>query len=486
MRIKNKLFPIGFAILALVSCQKEQSFENSTAPIPQSPKSIQKKWDETVTSVAKDVAEKMNSLAFRKMLKHEVSLRFDGDANILISSLVKRLPKYFEYEKNQTSNSVTGEDLLSMYSFDILAQAAQDFPQMQIAVQPDADTWNAITVLDVVYLTSDYDEANYPNINGFKSDLTPISVGTADDPTWNYVVISYNERTVHRTTDSVLALRVSYCPVEPLFDDSPYNPESIPEPIVPCTIGGGGGTGGGGTGGGGSTPPPHPQYVGIGQDGQLPTLISIQMGTLTTPPTNGHSVLAPVGTFNGEIVYRKNNRHEKMREIRCDRIRDIESWANGAPEIRMHVFEQNVLNPSQNLEIFKEQFKPSKRNDIKDKWWNAGDVTMHLWDYSGTGTKSSFAYYEYDPVLFPNETLQAIGTLVVDLLAITQVIPTGNPTQVAIYGNIRQTVQTGIRSLKMKNGMSEYIGKDDYNIFNNLDQFNHNTGETKFKTWPDL
>ena len=482
MSIKNKLLPIGFAILTLVSCQKERSFENSMGPIPQSSKSIQKKWDETVTIVAKDVAEKMNSLAFRKMLKHEVSLRFDGDANILISSLVKRLPKYFEYEKNQTSNSFAGEDLLSMYSFDILAQAAQDFPQMQLAVQPDADTWNATTVLDVVYLTSDFDEANYPNINGFKSDLTPISVGTADDPTWNYVVISQNERTVHRTTDSVLALRVSYCPVEPLFDDAPYYPESIPEAIVPCTIGGGGGTGGGG----GSAPPPHPQYVGIGQDGQLPTLISTQMGTLTTPPTNGHSLLDPVGTFNGEIVYRKNFRHEKMREIRCDEIRQIESWANGAPEIRMHVFMQNILNPSQNLEVYKEEFEPRKRNDIKDKWWYASDVTMHLWEYSGTGTKASFAYYEYDPVLFPNEALQEIGALVVDILAITQVIPTSTPTQVAIYGSIRQTVQTGIRSLKKKNGMSEYIGKDDYIIFNNLDQFNHSTGGTKFRTSPDL
>ena len=76
--------------------------------------------------------------------------------------------------------------------------------------------------------------------------------------------------------------------------------------------------------------------------------------------------------------------------------------------------------------------------------------------------------------------------MVVDILAITQVIPTSTPTQVAIYGSIRQTVQTGIRSLKKKNGMSEYIGKDDYIIFNNLDQFNHSTGGTKFRTSPDL
>jgi hypothetical protein len=495
MRIKNKLLPIGFAILMLSSCQKEQSIENSTAPITQPNASFQKRWDETVTSVAKDVAQKMNSLAFRKMLKHEVSLRFDGDANILISSMTKRLPKYLEYEKNHTSNSLvgSGEDLLSMYSFDILIQAGQNFPQMQIAVQPDADTWNATTVLDVVYLTADYDDANSPNINGFKPDLTPITVGTVDDPTFNYVVISQNERTVKRTTDGVLSLRQSYCPVEDLINGVAFNPETTPQPIAPCPGGGGGGTGGGGGGtgggggGGGNTPPPYIQYIGIGQDGQLPTLVGRQMGTVVPiPPNGGTNLLDPIGTFNGTTVYRKDFRHEKMRFIRCDNIGQIEGWPAGAPEIRMHVFEQNVSNPSENLQIYKEQFEPRRRKDIKNKWWDAEGVTMHLWDYQGTGTKASFGYYEYDPVLIPNEALVQVGGLIVDLLAITSVIPTGNPTQVAIYGNVRTSVQTGIRSLKKKNGMSEYIGKDDYSIFNNQDQFNHNTGGTRFKTWPDL
>ena len=34
--------------------------------------------------------------------------------------------------------------------------------------------------------------------------------------------------------------------------------------------------------------------------------------------------------------------------------------------------------------------------------------------------------------------------------------------------------------------MSEYIGKDDYSIFNDEEEFYHDTGETSFKTTPDL
>jgi hypothetical protein len=104
----------------------------------------------------------------------------------------------------------------------------------------------------------------------------------------------------------------------------------------------------------------------------------------------------------------------------------------------------------------------------------------------GTGTKTSFGYYEYDPVMIPNEALVAVGQIIVDLLVITSIDSTTTPNFMTIYGNIRQSVSTGIRSLKRKNGMSEYIGKDDYSIFNDEDHFNHSPGGTKFYTSPDL
>ena len=441
---------------------------------------LEKSWNSTVQTVARDVSVKLNSSVFRKMLRHEVMLNFDGDANILISSIVARLPKYLNYEadNNSLSRSGSDKDLISNLSFDILKAAAKQFPQMQIAVQTDAENWDPNTFIpDVVFLTAEYDEKNRPDVKGFDANQKPISVSTKTDPDINYVVISLNERTII-TEDNVVRLRTTYSPIELYVNSAVYNPGVTPNIIAPCEeeqCGGGGG--------GGST---HPQYNGVGQDGPLPTLIGSQMGTIVPSPPNGtYNRLSPVGTFNGTTVYRKNYKHEKMRFIRCDDIGAIEGWPAGRPEIRMHVFEQNVLNPSENLQIFKEEFRP-KRSDIDDKWWNANGVTMHLWDYSGTGTKTSFGYYEYDPVLIPNETLAQIGQIVVDLLTITGTIPTGNPAQVAIYGSIRQSVATGIRSLKKKNGMSEYIGKDDYSIFNDEDQFNHNPGLTQFKTSPDL
>lgn len=483
-----KMLPIILSVaLIFLSCTKD------VVPFTETETSKSKKsWDETAKAIATDVSKKLNSLNFRKMLKHEVLLRFDGDANVLLSAIIERLPTYLAYEASHTTASRTteGADLLSAFSFDVIAEAARDYPQMQLAVQTDAESWdpNSFTP-SVVYLTTDFDEATSTTVSGFDSKQNPITVSSTEDPTINYVVVSQNERTIFRG-DQTLRFIESNCPVIPLYRNAPFNPEITPAPLIRC-----GGPvppapdPGGDETPGGNTPAPvgYSQYVGTGQDGVLPTLIGRQTGTIVPRPANGgFNRLASVGTFNGNVVYRKDYRHETMREVRCDALGQIESWLNGSPEIRLVVFEQNVLNPSETLQIFKEQMEPNKRKDINEKWWDCPDVDMHLWDYVGTGTKGSFGYYEYDPALIPNEFLVAVGEIIVDLLFLQTVDTTTTPNQMTIYGNIRQSVATGIRSLKMKNGVSEYIGKDDYSIFNDKDQWEHTMGGTKFRTWPDL
>jgi hypothetical protein len=479
--------------LVFSACRKNERAEES----PQT-QVAKKDWNETAKAVAKDVSLKLNSVYFRKMLKHEVTMRFDGDANILLSSIIKRLPKYLAYEasKNAGSRSNSDETLLAMYNWDIIAAASEDYPQMQIAVQTDAENWNPeLYTPSVVYESSEHNEAEKPEVHGFDPEQNPISVSSAIEPELNYVVISQNERTTIR--DEQVRLTVSNCLVSEIIDRAPYNPEANAALMTPEDCGGG--TGGGGSGGGSG----HPQYVGTGWNGRLPTLIRKQTGTDVPPPSNGvlnkvtatntstssstHRMadLSPVGTFNGQTVYRSDNRHEKMREMRCDDLGQIESWFHGAPEIRLHLFAQNVLNPSETLDIYKEQFEPRKRRDINGKWWDCKDVTMHLWEWTVSGTKASFGYYEFDPSI-PVETAVAIGEVIVDVLAITNIIPTGNPTQVAIYGNIRRSIATGIRSLVVPNLNSDYIGKDDYSISVSEDEWEHAQGQTTFKTWPDL
>ena len=222
----------------------------------------------------------------------------------------------------------------------------------------------------------------------------------------------------------------------------------------------------------------------MGHDGPRPSLISIYPGAVIASPTNGtFNRLTQIGTLNNVAIYRRDFRHEKMRQIRMDNIGQIEAWPAGAPEIKFHKIAVDRNNPSQMLETYEHQFTPNRRRDIKNTWWNAEDVELHLWDYSGTGTKTRFAYYEYDYVLIPNEAVRELGGIVVDLITLASPI---DPNVLVLSGTIRSSVQSAITALKSKNGMSEYIGNNTYSIFNDADQFNHSPGSTKFKTWPDL
>jgi hypothetical protein len=159
MTVKKILFAVTL-IATVNACTKQVNNVDikggeTTAVIP-----LAKKWDNTVENVAKDVATKLKSIHFRRMLRHEVCLRFDGDANILVSSMLNRLPKYLEYEKNNllSSRDPNEQEMLAGFNFAVLQQAAIDFPQIQIAMQTHAEDWDAFTyVPKVVYLPAAFD-----------------------------------------------------------------------------------------------------------------------------------------------------------------------------------------------------------------------------------------------------------------------------------------------------------------------------------------
>lgn len=439
-------------------------------------------WDETVKAVAYDVSKKLNSKAFRKMLKHEVLLRFDGDANILLSSIVNRLQKYLEYESKIEQVARTNDsDLLADLDFSIIKQAAENYPQMQLAVQVNAENWDADYVIpSVVFLDSEYDEITHHFVNGYDNSQNQIQVSILEDPNENYVVVSQNERTIIRDDNSI-RLRSTESLVRCFDETAPYSPDN-PEPPSFDEYEDCGGTGGG-SGGGSSSP----QYIGTGHGGQLPSLIATYEGELVQND-NINANIAPIGDINGITLYRGNFVHEKIREMRLDDIGDIEGWPGGAPEIRVHVFEQDEENPLSMLQIFKEVYEPKKRNDIKNEWWDCADAPLHLWDWETTGIRISYGYYEFDPVAFDVEELEILGNILQQILNITGVIPPVGPN--GEYGPLNavvdQSINIGERALNKQNGMSEYIGTVDISIFNSQDYFEHNPGDFKYKTWPDI
>ena len=158
---------------------------------------------------------------------------------------------------------------------------------------------------------------------------------------------------------------------------------------------------------------------------------------------------------------------------------DVEEWIAGAPEIRVHVFEQDEANPYSALEIFKEQFEPDRRKDINDRWWANQAATMHLWEWTTTGTRFSYGFYEYDGAIINNEDVEDLGTATNILL---DSLSSSSPNNYQAAMN-----QLTIAAMKMhlKNHQSEYIGSDKISIFNKYDFFIHPRGEYEYQTTPD-
>jgi len=478
----KKLTFLFFIFCILQGCEENYINEGvDDASLPDEIELSNKGWDELVEIVAVDVSDKLNGAAFRTMLKHEVMMQFDGDYNILISSMLQRRPKYLAFEEAQSQvMNTTNEDLLANYDWDVLEAAAESYPLMQIAVQVDAENWDADNVIpSVVYVTSDFDEATHNSVDGFDKDQNPITVSTLEDPVENYVVISHNERT-YEENETVYynntLIRVPCCIESAPYD--PNDPSSNPPELcmecsdVPVPPSDGGDDG----------PPSYVQYIGTGHNGTLPSLIHTFVGTSSNQTDELITQrINPLGTINGATYYRANYEYERIRQMRCDNINQIEGWPAGKLELRVHVMEQDQDNPASNLLVFKEEFRP-KRNEIKNKWYNNEQATMHLWDWENTGTRMTYGFYEYDrPFLGDSEIPKSVGDITQQILDITGII--GDTTVTAVIGDAINVVGRG---LIMENNSSEYIGYDDISIFNDLDQFPHPVGGFKYKTWPDL
>ncbi len=478
----KQTFFITIIMFLLFSCEDAYLSPESETDFQYS----NKDWNETAFDVALDISKKMNSLSFRKMLKHEVMLQFDGDYNILISSMIQRLPKYLEYEENQVQVlNPTNQDLLSNFDWDVLESAAEDYPMMQIAVQVDAENWDPINdVISVVYLTSDYDEKTHDFVEGFDNEQNPISVSTLHDPTDAYVVVSHNERTYELNNNiyfSNTRILVPCC-----IESAPYDPNNPPQDYFDeelcrdCSDA--------------PTPPDdsdddstsnYTQYIGTGHNGTLPSLILTFDGVSTNDTTELITTdIDPIGTINGQTFYRANYQYERVRALRFDNLGQVEGWPAGKPELRVHVMEQDQENPFNQLLIYREQFRP-ERSEVNETWWEIPEEdqpTMHLWDWENTGTRMTYGFYEYDrPFLGNSTSFEDVGDLTTQLLNVTEII--NDTTLTALIGDAISFVGRG---LEMENNSSEYIGTDDISIFNDLDEFPHNMGGFKYRTWPDL
>lgn len=430
------------------------------------------------------------------MLKHEVMLRFGGDANILLSSMVARLPKYIQYEERQAAATRTtiSAPKLSSLQWDLIKKIAKDYPQMQIAVQVDADKWDAKKFTpSVVYQESDYNEDKTKVVKGFDPKGAAITVDATKDPNVNYVVISQNERTT-MNADVSLVYSNTPCQVSAAVNSAPYDPAiSMYDPIDPCNPGDGGGW----------TPPPpppaHPQYNGTGFDGVLPSLLKTDPiavtnvgGRTVSQPKEVNSgtgvnrrTLTVLGQINGRDYYRPNASTESLTWIKFNRLNEIEGWINGAPEGRVTVLLPDAFTPAVLNTLLMDKFEPRRRQDIEN-WWEAVSLTgtrpirMNNWNFTQTGTSMVLHLWEYDP---DNTGLK----IVVSGLKITSaILKFAGVISAGVSFAVSLVLDVAAVALIVANEKSEDITNTGISIFESKTSNTNpmNKGGCEFSFWP--
>jgi hypothetical protein len=141
----------------------------------------------------------LNIESFRVYCKQEVLKEFDGDYNFLLSKIVKDYKNsqnnFTLYSTQSVKTDYVDTSIWPQELMDVLDQTYQDYPLTQIAIQVDPGAWDPYSYIpNVVYLNSQYDEADTDFISGYDEFGNAISLDARTEPTLPIVILSTNER----------------------------------------------------------------------------------------------------------------------------------------------------------------------------------------------------------------------------------------------------------------------------------------------------
>lgn len=144
-------------------------------------------------------AVKINS-DFRKLIKNEANIQFDGDYDILLHSFTKK-------RINNAKNSKTVMDLLceniseetlirkSKSGKNIIEELQKKYPLLQISVPVNIEKWITDNYVPLItFLPENYDEKTHKEITAYDQYGKKYAISTIEKPTEPVIVIGMNER----------------------------------------------------------------------------------------------------------------------------------------------------------------------------------------------------------------------------------------------------------------------------------------------------
>ena len=379
MKIFNHIqWLIVLIVFGTFACtQQDKTVAPATVNTPITNKAeIRTELDQNRADFAKALAQSFNSSNVREFIKNEASKQFDGDFDILYGKTKDAKIGGKTLEEAVAKYLVPKGSRVDKKAF--LADIVSKDPLLNIGVPVNIDNWNTANYKPLVaVLTEEYDDQKTSHILAYDSEGNEHWIDAKNRPENTVVVVGWNERlktleqyNQHMSTRRLVGLCDDQMQRQAPYYTAPGNQNAFYLIDDPCTDDGGpgdGGTGGGGTGGGSTG--------GGGTGGS---------GTLGTD----------------DDCYRENNSYERLKAMyfTASGLNYYEGWPAGAPEVDLRVYtpdkDRNYTEAKRMR--FIDNLEPRKRKDIKDKWWEAGNLSLLYWDEDVHGTVIYLHFVEDD------------------------------------------------------------------------------------------
>ncbi len=220
MKTKYLIYTITCLLIILSACKKEPSqdeIKNTVSLFEENEYNLDLKDFSLAVSTA------LKSSDFRKTLKEEALIMFDGDYDILIKKVIDRKITTPSSLLKSNKTIYTVKDLLEdsypvnnslglKSTSDIIDILTMKYPDLQIAIPVHAEDWDETSYIPVVaFIPAEYDDLTTKTVTGYING-NAIPVDAVNEPTKPVIVIGQNERSV--------------LPIDPV---DPTDPPTIPE-----------------------------------------------------------------------------------------------------------------------------------------------------------------------------------------------------------------------------------------------------------------
>ena len=427
MKINNILIAtMLFLTIGLAGCEKDNYEMIRELPTSQLLLTNSPSFDTTSIPKINNVIEQysyliascMENSSFRSLIKEKAMERFDGDYDVLATTLHESyLPngiKVIELlsSKYDSLFRINGE----MTGNDFIQYAVLSVPNLQISVPLYCEEWNTLDFIpNVIPLPCDFRDS-CDEILSYNSNLLPSAVSTRTKPEVPYVVVGMSERVDMNGNLKYVNQTSSYSHYQFPTDSTPASPDY---PAM-LTLNQG---------------PAHQlilQWSDVANENgylvyrkhmsggfyPIDTLGANENMFMDTGLVGGDQYWYTVRSFNGGGLSpyspikttwasnRNDNQSLVIKRIKftSNELNDVESWVKGSPEIRI-VLAHGTVDGTHANKMHNAVYEPSHRSDIEDCWWNCGILLSASWNLSSSGSCLTIFFAEDDVINITKYTL---------------------------------------------------------------------------------